>query len=315
LTSPLGMQGIRDRTDRRERESKQEQRQETQEQRYQASQAERAADKAQREERYQANEARREADRPQREADRAYQLQERNRRDQERQSREAQAAREAPIRAIDRGEIAEQITAAYAGNQIRDTATTPASVDDVTRGLGLHSGAFGRSTGAVQTVLNDLYETPIAPDLAQRMMVEATQEGAFRPETRAEVQRDLVASGMSEKEASSRLTTMQGHMQKLPTGIKVEDALSAEAAGQRQAGAYAGYSAEHRAQPATTEPIITPYTRPSFPTPPPPPNYDRGLPAPAAPSAAPPRPRTIGRPRPRHGAQERTRASHTRSEA
>jgi hypothetical protein len=122
-------------------------------------------------------------------------------------------------------------------------------VDDVTAGLDLAPGAFGRATGAVQTVLNDLHDTPVAPDVAGRMIRETTQEGLLRPETRTEAIGDLVGSGMAEDAAAARVTTMQSHMQKLPTQIRLDDALSAEAM-QAKPTAYSGYSSQHRATPA-----------------------------------------------------------------
>jgi len=174
----------------------------------------------------------------------------------ERQKRMAREAYEAPIKAIGRPQITEAMTNAYATAYASDP-TSPASVDSVTSAMGLAPGAFGHQTAAVQTVLESLHQTPFAPDLAQRLMVEAGQEGQFRPDTRAEAQQDLMASGMTEAAATRRMQTMEQQMQQVPGAIQVSDA-EAAAALQQQSSAYAGYSAEHRQRPIERDPVITP---------------------------------------------------------
>lgn len=191
-----------------------------------------------------------------REQAQARQAQQEAERQAERQKRMAREAYEAPIKAIGRPQIAEAMTNAYASAYASDP-TTPANVDSVTNAIGLAPGAFGYQTAAIQTVLDDLHATPFAPDLAQRLMVEAGQEGQFRPETRAEAQHDLMASGMTEAVANRRMQTMERHMQRIPSGVKVSDA-EAAAALQQQPSSYAGYSAEHRQRPSEREPVITP---------------------------------------------------------
>lgn len=191
-----------------------------------------------------------------REQAQARQAQQEAERQAERQKRMAREAYEAPIKAIGRPQITQAMTNAYATAYAADP-TSPASVDNVTSAMGLAPGAFGHQTAAVQTVLESLHATPFAPDLAQRLMVEAGQEGQFRPDTRAEAQQDLIASGMSEAAANRRMQTMERHMQRVPGAIKVSDA-EAAAARQQQPSAYAGYSAEHRYTPTEREPIVTP---------------------------------------------------------
>jgi hypothetical protein len=135
-------------------------------------------------------------------------------------------------------------------------------VHAVSDGLGLAGGAFGAKTKAVQTVLDDLHQTPLTPDLSYQMMVEAGQMGMVSADTMAKARADLVASGMSETAAAKRVTTMQTHMAALPSGIRVEDAVAAEAV-VTSPNPYAGFREAYRAA-TQTEPIITPNRQPTL---------------------------------------------------